>query len=509
MRLRETTERSNVVRMTDSLCSRFRSARWRLALLGAVVVWPNASAHAQGGKPNVHRIGGLVFDSIASAPLGGALVQLVARDNPAWARTTTSGTDGRFVIDSVPPGAYALGYLHPRLDSLHVTPPLRTVQLPGADSSVRLAVPSVATLARAACPEVSLAEDEAIFMGRLWPARAGAPVSAGRVSVLWSETIIDGGVQQRRPVITTETDASGAFVLCGVPVATPTLVQGVSADGASGVVELVAPSSRLLLRDLRTAPVDRARTAIAGAPTQADSADLMVDANLPVRGVGRLRGAIRTADGTPIANAQLQVRETAAGARSSLDGSFELRELPIGTHTLEARAIGYAPRRLAVDITDGDTARLVFTMTAADRTLDTVRVLGERTTPAWKREFESRRRQGLGRFVDEATIARRDPMMVTDLLAGLPGITIRAGAFASQSQLLMRTFSGGLCRPDVVVDGLLVDITDTGVDGFVPATQLVGVEIYRSAVLRPSEFPRQRPCGLIVLWTGARQPPPL
>jgi hypothetical protein len=505
--LRETTEGPNFLRMAAPYCPRFRSALWCLALVGAVVAWPNASAHAQGGMPNVHRIGGIVFDSIASAPLGGALVQLVARGNPGWARTTTSGTDGRFVIDSVPPGTYVLGYLHPRLDSLHVTLPLRRVQLPGADSSVPLAVPSVATLARATCPDVVLADDEAVFMGRLWPARAGAPISAGTVSVLWSETVIDGSVQQRRPMITAETDAQGAFVICGVPAATPMLVQGVSADGASGVVQLEAPTSRLLLRDLRTAPVDRARTAIAGAPTRTDSADLMVEAILPMRGMGRLRGAIRTEDGTPIANAQLQVRESVADARSSADGSFELRELPTGTHTLEARAIGYAPLRQAVDISDGDTARVVFIMTSVSRILDSVRVLGERMTPAWKRDFESRRQQGLGRFVDEAAIAQRNPMMVSDLLAGLPGLTIRAGRFVSQSQLLMRGSGGAWCTPDVMVDGVLVDITSIGVDAFVPASRLVGVELYRSRVLRPTEFPRQRSCGLIVLWTGDRQTP--
>jgi hypothetical protein len=488
---------------------RFPSARWRIVLLGAVIAYPTAMAHAQGGVSHAHRIAGTVFDSIASAPLGGALVQLVARDTPAWARTSTSGADGRFVIDSVPPGVYTLGYLHPRLDSLHVTPPVRTVQLPGADSSVQLAIPSVATLARAACPDVSLADDEAIFMGRLRAAQTGAPVTAGIVSVRWWETIIDGGVQQRRPVITAETDASGAFVICGVPVATPALVQGVAADGATGVVELEAPSSRLLLRDLRTAPVEQSSAAIADADTGADSAERIASEIVPMRGMGRLRGAIRTTDGTPIANAQLQLRRTVGSTTSNADGSFELRELPIGTHTLEARAIGYAPLRQAVDIADGDTARIVFIMSPADVTLETVRVVGERAEPAWKREFENRRRQGLGRFVDEATIARRDPSRVSDLLASLPGITIRAaGPFVSQQQLLMRSPSGGLCVPDVIVDGQLVNISGIGVDTFVQASRLMGVEIYRSRALRPFEFPTLRGCGLIVLWTGDRRPPP-
>lgn len=472
--------------------------------MGAAMASPCATAYAQGGATPTHRILGTVHDSIANAPLGSALVQLISRSNPAWARSTTSGSDGRFLFDSVPPGAYELGYLHPRLDSMHVVPPARTVHLPGADSSVRLAVPSFATLARAACPDSPLADDDALFVGRLWPARTGAPVSAGIVGVQWAETVIDGAVQQRRPVITAETDANGAFVICGIPVATRTLVQGVSADGASGLVELKAPATRLLLRDLRTAPVDRVSIAASTPQPIADSADAVIDSITQLRGVGRLRGVIRTADGEPIAGARLQVRESVAGQVSNADGSFELRALPVGTHAIEALAVGYTPLRQAVDITEADTARLLLTMAPVDLTLDAVTVLGERTAPYWKREFESRRRQGLGRFVDEAAIARRNPMMVSDLLAGLPGITIRAGRFVSQQQLLMH-HSGALCTPDVYLDGMLVDITGLGVDAFVPASRLMGVEIYRSSVLRPLEFPRLRGCGLIVLWTGDRQ----
>jgi hypothetical protein len=289
-----------------------------------------------------------------------------------------------------------------------------------------------------------------------------------------------------------------------VPVATRTLVQGVSADGASGLVELEAPATRLLLRDLRTAPVDRVNTAASTPQPIADSAEAVIDSITQLRGVGRLRGVIRTADGEPIARARLQVRESVAGVVSNADGSFELRGLPVGTHAIEALAVGYTPLRQAVDITEADTARLLLTMAPVDLTLDAVTVLGERTAPYWKREFDERRRQGLGRFVDEAAIVRRNPMMVSDLLAGLPGITIRAGRFVSQQQLLMH-HSGGLCTPDVYLDGMLVDIAGLGVDAFVPASRLMGVEIYRSNVLRPLEFPRLRGCGLIVLWTGDRQ----
>ncbi len=480
-----------------------------LALLLALAL-PGTQVLGQDAAPRMHRLVGTVQDSTSAGPLAGALVQLVSLDNRAWARSAISRADGGFVFDSLPPGAYALGYLHPRLDSLHLEPPLREVRVPGADSLALLAVPSVAAIARAACPDAPLADDEALFIGRLRPSREGVPASFGRVSVTWSETVIGGGVEQRRPAIIAETDGDGRFVICGVPAAAPTLVQGISERGETGVLELQAPASRLLLRDLFTAPIDRVWIAApvdTGGSTDSTDRDAPVDSLALLRGPGWLRGAVLTADGTPISRARVRVRGSPAEALSDSLGRFELRGLPLGTHALEAIALGYAPLRQAADIAESDTARLVVTMSPADVTLDTVRVLGERVVPFWKREFDTRRKQGMGRFIDEAAIARRNPMLVTDMLAGLPGMTLRTGLFTSQSRLLMRT-TGGYCAPNVIVNGMLVDVADIGIDGFVSATQLVGVEVYRSAILRPAEFPIQRKCGLIVLWTGVRQEQP-
>jgi hypothetical protein len=506
MKLRAVTEFISTLgrRVKPRRVFRCRTCR-RLVAVGMLL---GPVANAQERTAPTLPITGVVYDSIANAPLAGALVQLLSLGDRTWARSAVAEADGRFRFDSVPAGGYVLGFLHPRLDSLLITPPLREVRVPDVEAGVTLAVPSVGTIARAVCPEAPLAADEALFIGHVRSARDATPAAFGVVHVQWSETIIDGSVRQRRPAITAEADAAGAFVVCGVPVGTPALVQGVSDDGASGVIELQAPATRLLLRDLRTAPIERVETVADAAADETRDASLPPDTVTRVRGAGQLRGRVLTEDGAPIAGVRVQVRETLLEAVTDAEGVFALQHLPLGTHAIEARAIGYAPLRQATDIAGSDTAPLVLTMQPVDATLDAVRVFGERRTPYWKREFDERRRQGLGRFVDEAAIARRNPMMVSDLLAGLPGVTIRAGLFTRQSQLLLRSSGGGDCVPDIVVDGMLVNVSDIGVDAFVMASRLVGVELYRSQILRPTEFPMQRGCGLIVLWTGDRQEPP-
>ena len=95
---------------------------------------------------------GIVFDSLAMRPLTGALVQFVVADDPAQVRTATTDTRGAVAFDDVRRGAYLIGFLHPRLDSLALSPPLLRVDVraPGA-LHASLGVPSSATLLTRLC----------------------------------------------------------------------------------------------------------------------------------------------------------------------------------------------------------------------------------------------------------------------------------------------------------------------------------------------------------------------
>ncbi|MEO7822498.1 MAG: carboxypeptidase-like regulatory domain-containing protein, partial [Gemmatimonadaceae bacterium] len=68
-------------------------------------------------------ISGVVHDSIARQPLGGATIQLVTDSLPRFIRAAVSDSLGRFALGDVPPGRYKLGFLHPLLDSLGVDAP--------------------------------------------------------------------------------------------------------------------------------------------------------------------------------------------------------------------------------------------------------------------------------------------------------------------------------------------------------------------------------------------------
>ena len=111
-----------------------------LLALPASAQTPDTSRRASGAI-----VSGAVYDSLARAPLAGAVVQLVAADSPArFGQTVFSDSLGRYAVPDVPVGRYRVGFFHPMLDSLGVEPPLREVQVDG-QNPVRadLAIPFV------------------------------------------------------------------------------------------------------------------------------------------------------------------------------------------------------------------------------------------------------------------------------------------------------------------------------------------------------------------------------
>lgn len=106
---------------------------WRAAALASLLLLPatmrRAAAQAaplpaardtSAPVTGTVRVTGTVYDSVRSRPLGGAVVQLVRAAELTAARSVTADSLGRFVIDSVTPGAHLVGFYHPLLDVLGV-----------------------------------------------------------------------------------------------------------------------------------------------------------------------------------------------------------------------------------------------------------------------------------------------------------------------------------------------------------------------------------------------------
>src|SRR5690606_33671206 len=89
---------------------------------------------AAAGAPTV--ISGFVLDSMTNQPLEGAVVLLSGTSRTV---TTDAGGRFRFELDSAASGTYTIGFFHPKLDSLGVTPPPRHIQVnAGGENFVEL-----------------------------------------------------------------------------------------------------------------------------------------------------------------------------------------------------------------------------------------------------------------------------------------------------------------------------------------------------------------------------------
>jgi hypothetical protein len=134
---------------------------------------------------------------------------------------------------------------------------------------------------------------------------------------------------------------------------------------------------------------------------------------------------VLTDAGAPVSGARVRVWGTEAVAESGADGAFALAELPAGTFTLEARAIGREPARRAVALASGRVATAVVRMAPTAPVLERVVVMGQRTQASKNLEgFLARKRTGIGAFVTRADIERRAPLDVSDVLRTTAGLTV-------------------------------------------------------------------------------------
>ena len=364
-----------------------RRAQYVLLVLG-MLAFSTARAQstrfagAQAGLQAASTISGVVFDSLAGVPLRNALVQLVAKANVAQVRSVQSDTAGRFAFDSVAVGGYFLGFLHSKLDSLLLRPPVTPVDIGRGQATVDIAlgIPSATSITALFCGH-SLTGDQpqGIMLGRLRTADR-APVETGLATVRahWRALRATGnGVRVQLDSSIAALRSSADFALCGLMPEGTFTVQAWRGTDSTGVVELTMPSDRIARRDLYLSRAPR---------------------------VGQLVGAVRDSTGVGVARARVAATDRDITAQTDSSGRFVLSGLPLGSQSISVRALGYSPLRRAVDIVDG----AEYEHFLLERVPTTLRVVTVRDRRSYS-GFELRRASGTGLFLDEATIKRRKP----------------------------------------------------------------------------------------------------
>jgi len=128
-----------------------------------------------------------------------------------------------------------------------------------------------------------------------------------------------------------------------------------------------------------------------------------------------------------------------------------------------------------------------------------VTAIGGRGNPFFS-GFEQRRASGAGIYFTRADIEARKPVLVTDLIATVPGVHVSGSGSGRR-----RTIDIGRtnCPAQLYVDGFYVNVAGAfTLDEFVSPADVQGIEVYRGLGTVPAEFysPQAR-CGVIVVWT--------
>lgn len=418
-------------------------------------------------------VNGVVYDSVAARPLPGAFVQLVQRDQPSNARGATTDSTGHYRIDSVSAGQYVIGFQHPRLDSLLLESPVRAITVGATPTQlVDLAIPSAATLVAGTC-QLPPDANAGLLVGRVRDADSSKAAAGARVIVSWTEMVIDrAGARKMPKAVNTLTDEQGRFVLCGVPAGTPVVARASADTRKSGEVNFEMPARGLVQRDLLVAAP--------AAPGETRS------------GTARVTGRVQSADGTPVVGAQVQVYGSTAADTTDATGTFALANLPPGSTTLEARAVGFVPRRTPVNLANASTATATVRLDQLAPVLDTVRVEGRasRDLTGFAQRAE---RNAFGTFIMEADIEKRAVIDVADVLRTVPGMQVMSrGPYGSSI-----TLRG--CAPAVFLDGMLIPNGANDISVLARPNEVGGIEVYRGTDA-PPEYQRGG-CGSVVIWT--------
>jgi hypothetical protein len=445
---------------------------------------------------------GTVYDSVGKRQLDSAVVQLVRADRPGEGRTVMADANGRFRFDDVTQGSWILGFLHPVLDSLGLPTPMLHVRVRDPEPiRAMLAVPSAASIVRSVCG-VS-ADSGGLWFGYTRSAVDGRPVPGTTVHAQWSRIHVVGkSLQRDLPEVAGPSGEDGVFRQCYMPADEIVIGRAWRDADSSGVVTFTMPPSGLLRRDIYVGPVNLVETRLPLDSLGSDSGVVV-----PVRtGSGRLVGRVTNPGGRPIKGARLRFIETGAQAVANDEGYFGIDSLPLGSFSVDARAIGHVSALQPVDIVAGPPATANIVLANRKVYLDTVKVVGRRVVDSQQHlDFLRRKRQGFGSFFDEAELEKRPAMYLTDYLRMTPGVRV-----FDRGRILFRSMGfSQYCSPTLFLDRMRIgEVNELGIDALVSPQDVIAMEVYSRPTQVPAEFQTLDGCGAIVVWTGRRSRPP-
>ena len=219
--------------------------------------------------------------------------------------------------------------------------------------------------------------------------------------------------------------------------------------------------------------------------------------------VGSVTGIVIDTAGKPVADADVVIRGTGKGARTSANGQFRIGGVPNGPQVLQARRIGFRPIFATVAVASGEVSELEIVLASEPVALPGVNVEVKRTDVGriGGSSFESRRRIGMGSFVTRGELQKRNISRLVDAFAHMRGV---AAVYDPRNRLRLVSRRGStsinfLCNVRLIVDGVVVsqDLIES-----IPVGDIEAIEAYGGPATTPVEFGGMAVvCGAVAIWT--------
>lgn len=457
-----------------------------MALLASVAAVTTTAAQA----PGFAKIQGFVIDSVHNGPLVKAVVIV-----EGVSRQTMTDKDGRFEIDSIPPGDHRVMVLSAVLDTLGFsmrTPP-HTFTAGKADE-LDLSIPSPQRIANVICSAAQRNLGPAAMVGFVRDPDTKEPAIGSKVQLVFYVADLIGRKQLRTREATV--DSSGLYKICGLPGDMSGKVQIFRNGVSSGEVPAEVTNGFLGLRGFSIVSQHQTMVAMKG-----DSGKTKMVA----RGSARVTGRVMDKKGQPLRDARVMLQGGGDVVLTKANGDFVLDSLPSGTQALEVRKLGYSVAEVPVELSVNEPFRANVTMSDAVPLLATMRVEATKDKALSDVGYLERKQSGMGYFMDGNAI-NKNAISFADVMRVAPGLKVVPLGDGRTYVITDSRNPGGSGCVNFYVDGTRwTEISPGDVSTFVRPDELVAVEVYHGSETPPQySTPGNSSCATVVAWTVAR-----
>jgi hypothetical protein len=210
-----------------------------------------------------------------------------------------------------------------------------------------------------------------------------------------------------------------------------------------------------------------------------------------------IAGVADAATGAPLEGAEILFVKLHRLGRANTMGEATVNGVPRGAQRVRVRRLGYAPAEVDIAVA-GDTTGAVFRLTRVATQLGAVNVQAQWVPPSM-RDFESRRKQAIGRFLTDVELAKernRDFSLVA--MTKFPGLTTVVDSNGRRVLATARESGTGRCAVNVYLDGVELGAE---YDDWVRTWDLAGVEFYSAPEVPVRYRSKAYGCGVFLLWS--------